>query len=93
MKQILVDTADTSESFRLRGNRSLILMADFQAGSDWVLQMATPEAIPRWLSTTYTLSASGPLEFRSFPGVVYRVSGGAVGAVAWVADDSEFCCP
>ena len=83
MKQILSITQTISEEFQLPGGNSFITLA-VHSGGTWKLQMKTPD--DEWIAFDDVIfAAAGQKAFVSVFGPMYRVTGGTVGAKAWIS--------
>ena len=86
MKQILSATQATSDEFPAGGNRySATVMLTAHAGGTWTLQVEAPDGT--WIDTNVTLTANDIFSDVIFErGLKYRLTGGSVGAKAWVSE-------
>ena len=88
MLKILESTAATSDAFGSPGTR-VTLLIDTHAGGVWRMETLTPAG--NWVAVTSAdlLDASGEWNFWPRPGGEYRLTGGTVGAQAWVSGANE----
>lgn len=82
MKQILDTTDATSSVFRATTAENLVLLLE-HAGGTWKLEVQAPSGT--WLPTDGgSFTVSGDFIVEVAMGLKYRLSGGTVGAKAWV---------
>ena len=91
MNQILFSIDTVGQSFRLSGTKAMVGLVDFQVGGDWKLQVEIPSEPAQWLDVPgVSFSADGVMVFDAFPGAIYRLFGGVVGASGFdLADNGE----
>lgn len=80
-KQILLDSQATGEEFKPIGGPMVILLSG-HVGGTWTLQIETPNGV--WQDTAITFAANGDQGFRLSPELTYRLTGGTIGAEAWL---------
>ena len=86
MKQILSATQAGSDEFPAGGNRySATVMLTAHAGGTWTLQVQAPD--DTWINTNVTFTSNDIFSDVIFErGLNYRLTGGSVGATAWVSE-------
>ena len=80
-KKILDIAQVTGDVFKPIGGPSVILLSGHTGGT-WTLQVENPNGI--WQDTAISFTAVGDQGFRLSPELSYRLSGGTVGAEAWL---------
>ena len=82
---ILSDTQTTSDTHEAAGGRySGTVFLTGHAGGTWTLQAESPDG--DWIATNVTFTADGIQSNIIFEeGVRYRLTGGTVGAKAWIS--------
>ena len=88
MKQILTATQTTSDETHLSGSLAFVIL-EGHAGGTWVLQIKGP-VTDTWIDTDVDFTGSGIKAFDSNGELLYRLTGGTVGAVASVADGAFY---
>ena len=87
MKQVLEATETTSKPFTVYTPIAAILLAD-HAGGTWKLQVLKPggdqDVETDWVDDEYTATDNGLKAIYTFPELLYRITGGDVGAEAWL---------
>ena len=81
MNQILNETQDTSYEFYLPTGTQGILVTD-HAGGTWILQCSIDGS--DWIDTDLDTDSDGLGSFQAFATLRYRLSGGTMGAKAYV---------
>ena len=82
MIKILEKTETTGSEFRHPGGVALIGLGSFQAGAEWRVQAQLPGG--EWVDDQPSFSAGGVIVWYGSPEIMYRITGGSVGAEAWV---------
>ena len=89
MKQILADTQTTSDEYHAGGNRySATVILTNHAGGTWTLEVEAPDGTwvdPESVQFTKNDVFSNVIFER---GLNYRLTGGSVGATAWVSEQA-----
>ena len=92
-RKILDATETTGPTFSVMSERAAVVLSKFQAGAAWTMQRLTPDASgTEWVATAHSFMASGEFVVGLVPGREYRLTGGAPGAEAWVADVVDQTC-
>jgi len=81
-QQILTETQTTSDVFKFRIADPTILLDNFQSGDPWKLQARSPQG--EWVDTDLDFKEAGGGKLDVEVELEYRLTGGAVGARAWI---------
>ena len=78
----LKSTQTASDPFYLNGGDYFALLSDYTGTEIWLLEIENPDG--DWIGTGVTFTNNGIKVFKSTQLLRYRLSGGDVGAKAWV---------
>ena len=82
-RQVLTSTQTESDEFNFRSPGASILLSG-HAGGIWTLQVKSPSG--DWIDTDLTFDEDGGEPILVIAEESYRLTGGSVGAEAWVYD-------
>lgn len=80
----VLSTTDTTGSFTATGGHTTVLVDTFVDGNPWILQVESPNKV--WVNTDIVFTGVGIQDFTTVAGLAYRLSGGAMGARAYVSE-------
>ena len=88
MKKILESTETTGQPFRAAGG-VLIIQLEEHAGGTWRLEARSVSNPTVWVEDEMTFTDDGRKAFYASPELDYRLTGGAVGAVAYLLSNRD----
>ena len=84
MTEILSTTDASGDAFAATGGHTTVLLDTFVEGNPWILQVESPNKV--WVNTDIVFTGVGIQDFTTVAGLSYRLSGGAMGARAYVSE-------